>query len=96
MFFFYRNHRSVFDWKRIKYIKIDLRPEIYLFLKEFDVLFPHINCIIFDIGKYSPMFTMFIAFEEEREICLEIILGIVKSKVFDSGTQKFQSSFCTT
>ncbi|CAF4155082.1 unnamed protein product, partial [Rotaria sp. Silwood2] len=43
------DYPTIFDWQYVKYIQIDLCPSIYLFLKQFDILFPHIDCIKFDM-----------------------------------------------
>ncbi len=46
-----RDYPIFFDWEHVKYFKMDLCPSIYLFLKQFDIIYPHINSIQFNMGK---------------------------------------------
>jgi hypothetical protein len=48
----FRDYRSIFDWQHVKYLKVNLCPSIHLFLEQFDIIFPHITCIQFNMGKY--------------------------------------------
>ncbi|CAF4413628.1 unnamed protein product [Rotaria sp. Silwood2] len=48
-----KDYSSIFDWKNIKYLKVDLYPSIYVFLKQFNIIFSHINCIQFDMGSFK-------------------------------------------
>jgi hypothetical protein len=50
---FRRHYPTIFDWQLVKCISVDLYPSIHLFLKQFDEIFPHINSIHFNMGKYS-------------------------------------------
>ncbi|CAF5015825.1 unnamed protein product, partial [Rotaria socialis] len=53
------DYLNIFDLQHVRYINVDLRPSIYLFLKQFDVLFPHIDCIKFKMGKCSIILAIF-------------------------------------
>ena len=59
IYVFFRDYPNILDLQHVRYINVDLRPSIYLFLKQFDVLFPHINCIKFEMGKYSIILAIF-------------------------------------
>ncbi|CAF4422949.1 unnamed protein product, partial [Rotaria sp. Silwood2] len=44
------NYSNIFDWQHVKSLKVDLCLSIDLFLKQFDILFPHITSIQFNMG----------------------------------------------
>jgi hypothetical protein len=52
---FYRDYPTIVDWNHVKYIKMNLCPSIYVFLKQFDIIFPHLTCIKFNMGNYFDM-----------------------------------------
>ncbi|CAF4806468.1 unnamed protein product, partial [Rotaria sp. Silwood2] len=45
------NYRNIFDWKYVKYLNVNLNSSIDLFLGKFNIIFPHITCIKYDMGK---------------------------------------------
>lgn len=49
---FLRDYPMIFDCENVKCTNIDLCPEIYSFLTEFNNIYPHIRSIQFNMGKY--------------------------------------------
>ncbi|CAF3981822.1 unnamed protein product, partial [Rotaria sordida] len=57
-------YSNIFDWQHMKSLKVNLCPSIDLFLKQFDILFPHITSIQFNMGDekfvHGPEYSMFL------------------------------------
>ncbi|CAF4130132.1 unnamed protein product [Rotaria sordida] len=45
-----KNYSHIFDWYHMKSLEVDLCPSIDLVLEQFDILFPHITSIQFNMG----------------------------------------------
>ncbi|CAF1688577.1 unnamed protein product, partial [Rotaria sp. Silwood1] len=45
-----KNYSHIFDWQHMKCLEVDLCPSIDLFLEQFNILFPHITSIQFNMG----------------------------------------------
>jgi hypothetical protein len=48
---FFRDYPIIFDWECVKYMMVNLCPSIIECLKQFDILYPHIKSIQFNMGK---------------------------------------------
>ncbi|CAF3843737.1 unnamed protein product, partial [Rotaria sp. Silwood1] len=44
-----KNYSHIFDWQHMKCLEVDLCPSIDLFLEQFNILFPHITSIQFNM-----------------------------------------------
>ncbi|CAF4135573.1 unnamed protein product, partial [Rotaria sordida] len=73
------DYPTIFDWQFVKYISVGLCSSIYLFLKQFDDIFPHINSIQFNMGRYNDLsqseYSMFLcqSFNEEHDIHFQYV-----------------------
>ncbi|CAM4979200.1 unnamed protein product [Rotaria socialis] len=73
------DYPNIFDLQHARYINVDLRPSIYLFLKQFDVLFPHIDCIKFKMGTGTHELDN----EPDHDIFLQSLLDLKHCRLQD-------------
>ncbi|CAF4408349.1 unnamed protein product, partial [Rotaria sp. Silwood2] len=46
------NERNLFNWPQTRYVWMNLQPSLYLFLEQFNELFPNVSCIKLHMGQY--------------------------------------------
>ncbi|CAF3338389.1 unnamed protein product, partial [Rotaria sp. Silwood2] len=67
----------IFDWECVKYMMINLCPSIIECLKQFDILYPHIKSIQFNMGRHNQVS------ESEYSVFLRSLLDVEYCQLTD-------------